>query len=303
MTMNNKGNMDDHIKKIKGKTEAALQMIFTLAGNEEFHNIEMSTIWKLLDTCIIPIITYGAEAWTTTKAEENALHKILDNIIKRIMKTPTTTPSELTTSETGIWDIETQVMRTQIMYYHKIVNTRPKESTLYKVTTDPDNPWKKKITNTLMKINITETEFLEKKKTKKTIATQKLNEYQINKIYKAADNKSKVMDYVWNKTRETICKKPTYMNNITRRECTNIFAVRSRMLKVKGNYKNKYTDKTCRWCKDNMETQEHILKQCAEFKHITQNITYETYFDDDTNMTKIAAETIHNVITKLSGLD
>ena len=29
----------------------------------------------------------------------------------------------------------------------------------------------------------------------------------------------------------------------------------------------------------------NILKQCAEFKDITQNITYETYFDDDTNMT------------------
>ena len=54
MTINNKGTMDDHIKKIKGKTEAALQMIFTLAGIEEFHNIEMSTLWKLLDTCIIP---------------------------------------------------------------------------------------------------------------------------------------------------------------------------------------------------------------------------------------------------------
>ena len=104
-------------------------MIFTLGGNEEFHNIEMSTIWKLLDTCIIPIITYGAEAWTTTKAEENAIQKILDNIIKRIIKPPTTTPSELTTAETGIWDIETQVMKTQIMYYHTIVNIRPKEST------------------------------------------------------------------------------------------------------------------------------------------------------------------------------
>ena len=195
-------------------------MIFTLAGNEEFHNIEMSTIWKLLDTCIIPIISYVSEAWTTTKAEENALQKILDNIIKRIIKTPTTTPSELT-AETGIWDIDTQVMKTQIMY-HKIVNTRPKESTLYKVTINRPsyNPWKKKITNTLMKINITETEFLEKKTKQK----------------QAADNKSKVMDYVWNKTRETICKKPTYMNNMTSRECTNIFAVRSRMLKVKGNY-------------------------------------------------------------------
>ena len=46
-----------------------------------------------------------AEAWTPTKAEEGALQKILDNIIKRILKTPTTTPSELTTADTGIWDI------------------------------------------------------------------------------------------------------------------------------------------------------------------------------------------------------
>ena len=55
----------------------------------------MSTIWKLLDASMIPIITYGAEAWTPTKAEKGALQKILDNIIKRILKTPTITPSEL----------------------------------------------------------------------------------------------------------------------------------------------------------------------------------------------------------------
>ena len=98
------------------------------------------------------------------KTKKNALQKIRDNIIKQILKTPTTTPSELTTAETGIWDIETQLMKT----YHKIVNTRPNESTLYKVTTDPDDQWKKKITNTLMKINIIETEFLgEKTKTNK----------------------------------------------------------------------------------------------------------------------------------------
>ena len=59
----------------------------------------------------------------------------------------------------------------------------------------------------------------------KTIATLKLNDYQINQILKAADIKSKVMDYVWNKTREPISKKPTYINTMTRRECTNIFAV------------------------------------------------------------------------------
>ena len=105
------------------------------------------------------------------------------------------------------------------------------------------------------------TEFLGKppKKQVKTIATQKLNDYEINKIYKAADNESTVMECVWNITRETISKKPTYLNKITHRECTNIFAVRSRMLKVKGNYTTKYTDQIFRWCKDNMKTQEHIL--------------------------------------------
>jgi len=67
--------------------------------------------------------------------------------------------------------------------------------------------------------------------------TQKLKEYQTNKIYDAAEKKSKVQDYIWNKTRETIINKPTYMNNQTRNECANLFALRSRMLKVKGNYK------------------------------------------------------------------
>ena len=75
MTINNEGNMDENIKKIKGKTEAALQTIFILAGSEEFHNMEMSTILKLLDTCIIPIIIYGAETWTTTKQKRTHYRK------------------------------------------------------------------------------------------------------------------------------------------------------------------------------------------------------------------------------------
>ena len=126
----------------------------------------------------------------------------------------------------------------------------------------------------------------ENPKTSKNNCHQKVHEYQINKIYKAADKKSMVMDYVWNKTRETISKKPTYINNMTRRECASIFAVRFRMPNVKGNYKNKYTELTCRWCKNNVETQEHILKQCAEFTHITKNTTYEVYFDDNEKKSK-----------------
>ena len=46
----------------------------------------MDSIWKLLETCIIPIITYGADTWNLNKQETKELDKILDQIIKRIFK-------------------------------------------------------------------------------------------------------------------------------------------------------------------------------------------------------------------------
>ena len=69
MTMNRKENLEAHLNATNGKVEAALQTIFCMAANEEFRNIEMATIWKLINTCLIPILTYGAEAWVPTKAE------------------------------------------------------------------------------------------------------------------------------------------------------------------------------------------------------------------------------------------
>ena len=221
----------------------------------------MDIIWKLFHSCIIPIITYGAEIWTPTKNEEETLQRILNNVLKRILRTPITTPAEIVIAETGIWDIEPQIMKKQLICYHKIKTKGQEENLTNKIALDPKNPWKKIIENTLKKINVNNIDLLEKThKNAKILVNQKLKEYQINKIYNAAGKKSKVEDYVWNKTHETIIQKPTHMNNLTRKECTGIFAVRSRMLKVKGNYKNKYPNPTCRWCTLTNETQEHILK-------------------------------------------
>lgn len=112
MTLNSKGNLDDHLKKIRGKAEAAFQIILSLAGNDEFHKIEMSTIWKLITSCIIPIITYGAEVWIPTKQEVNQADTILQNLLKRLLKLPVTTPKEIVIAETNIWDIETYAKKT-----------------------------------------------------------------------------------------------------------------------------------------------------------------------------------------------
>ena len=148
----NKGTMDDHIKKTKGKTEAALQTIFNIAGNKDFNQLEIKTIWKLVETCIIPTILYAAETWTITKKETEQLQKILDNVIRRILLTPPTTPREILQLETGIWDIESMIHEKQLMYYHKI--TKAKNGLIKNTAMDISTPWNKHIQTTIQKYNL-----------------------------------------------------------------------------------------------------------------------------------------------------
>ena len=138
-TINNKGTMEDHINKLKGKAEATIQTIFNIAGNNNFSKIEMKTIWKLIDTCLIPTLLYATETWTTTKNEINNIQIIFDNIIKRILKTPTTTPSEIIQIETGFLSIESMVHEKQLMYYHRIHNNNKCQTT--DLATNPKTLW------------------------------------------------------------------------------------------------------------------------------------------------------------------
>ena len=74
--MNNKGNLENHIKEIKKKTEAAYQTILTIMGNKCYNNVKLQTAWKLVETCIQPIITYGGETWSLNKIEEKEINRI-----------------------------------------------------------------------------------------------------------------------------------------------------------------------------------------------------------------------------------
>ena len=48
--------------------------------------------------------------------------------------------------------------------------------------------------------------------------------------------------------------------NITQQEAITIFRLRTRMTNVKANFKGKYDDLSCEICKQEDETQQHILK-------------------------------------------
>ena len=103
--INHKKSMKNQISESKRKAEGALQTILTIAGDPTLKGIQMETIWKLIETCIIPIITYACELWDPNKEEKGTINRILDNIIKRVLMVPTSTPRENLYIETGIRDM------------------------------------------------------------------------------------------------------------------------------------------------------------------------------------------------------
>ena len=83
------------------------------------------------------------------------------------------------------------------------------------------------------------------------------------------------------------------MEKCTRIEASTIIAARTRMIDVKGNYKNKYKETMCRWCKIVDETQEHFLEECTEVDRTNiGKIGIEELFEECPNKLKETAKKI-----------
>ena len=71
--INEKTNLKDQIAQIEIKLEAAYQRVLAIAGDRHFKDTKMEAIWKLVTTCLIPIITYVGVAQACGKSFANAL--------------------------------------------------------------------------------------------------------------------------------------------------------------------------------------------------------------------------------------
>ena len=110
-------------------------------GNQHFNNIELETAWKLLETCIQPIITYGGETWEMTKQEEKRINQIQENIIRRILMVPQSTPTESLYIETGLLNITTIVTKNRLNMEKKL-HKHPEKLTSKIMELNTKNGWK-----------------------------------------------------------------------------------------------------------------------------------------------------------------
>ena len=97
-------------------------------------------------------------------------------------------------------------------------------------------------------------------------------------------------------------KRPQYMKQLTRNQASLIFKTRSRMLRIKDNYKKEFPNQTCRACDQQPETQHHILVECNTIHrgdHL--KVQMKEVFDEHVPHLKKTAKKIEDIMNTLEG--
>ena len=288
ITISRDNTLKDHIAEIKGKTEAAYQVMMSITGSTNFKGIEMEAIWQLLEGCLVPIITYAAEAMKFNKSEMKMMNTILDAIIKRILMCPISTPREMLYWETGLLDIEHIIIKNRLMYARKMEkkdNTKLEKAVNWEKSTSWKSAVEKDLNEMGLEIKAGNTEI-------KTAVKKRLEE----KMNREGAGKSKVNYYEAYAQERKVGKRKGYMSKGSRFITSNIFIARSRMIEVKCNYKNKYQNYMCRYCGDNEETQKHIMEECNNIdREQYPKVNEREIFNDFADNYKTTADKIHNI--------
>ena len=167
-------NLKDQIKLIEGKVEAAYQTLLAVAEDREFKGIQMQCIWKLINTCIVPMITYASETWEPNKQEMKKLNQLLDKILRRVLMTPDATPRQALYIETGLLDIETVIDKKRLCMMARL--KQDSSVMMNHVLTNPACKWKKKTREIMEKYNVYEWELAEEKFVTRRIISERIRE-------------------------------------------------------------------------------------------------------------------------------
>ena len=295
--MNHKANLDDHINDLDKKAEAAYQTIIQTTNDANFKGIEMEVIWKLVETCIIPIITYGAETWQPTKQQMKKINTILDNIIKRILRVPNATPRENIYLETRIPDAETIMKRKRLNYYKKIIDTKTQPNLKKTLQTTNPKAWAESARKNLEELGLTQNseEIAQKTKAQWNKMIKDATTEEIMKNIKITANTKSKTRFLHHRMTHNNNQPQPYILKLTRNQTSTIFKARNRMIRIKENYKNEHDNMECRGCGHKQETLIHVMNTCtAIHTNNTHKIHINELFKENINiMREIAKKLTH----------
>ena len=124
MVINKLGNLKDHILELNRKCKVINREINAIGVKHQVGKEEIRVKLKLYETCLMPALLYGLEAWgKIDKDELNEIEKIQGKALKRIFNLPISISYIALIMETAIWPANQRIQYSIMMLYHNIMNS------------------------------------------------------------------------------------------------------------------------------------------------------------------------------------
>ena len=124
MTISTDGLLTEHIKEPNTRCDIINREICAPGPKTQVRKEEVRVKLKLFETCFMPAVLHGMEAWKKlSKAEIQHLEKIQGKVLKWIFSLPTTTPYIGLITETRVWSAEQRINYGSLMLNRNIINS------------------------------------------------------------------------------------------------------------------------------------------------------------------------------------
>ena len=252
--------LNETIKQRKNQVIGLTTELATIISLIDETGLHIETAKKYYETVILPKLLTNAETWNKLTTEDiSELEGIQNRAIKRLLRLPQGTPSQGLLNELGIWNIQTMILFKKLMYLHKISNY-PEENLTRKVLmsqiNQPGTTWFNSLDeeskNLNIKLDLEKIQQISKYTWKKEVK-EKLTIHQ-SKIFMNWSKTSKKCAYM-----QPTEKIQNYLIMTSKENSITILKERLKMTDVRANYKNKYSETSCRICHQVEETSKHLL--------------------------------------------
>ena len=248
----------------KNRGTGIITQIMTKLNDIFFGNyyFQVAFIWR--NTYLISSLLTNSEAWySLNQSDVEILESVDENYLRRIFEAPISTPIEMLYLELGVIPIRfiIQERRLNFLWYilhedeESLINMVLKSQMKNPVNGDWSKSCLKSLEDLEIDLSIEEIERM-KEDNFRSMVRKKTEDSALKYLNKMKGKHSKVMDIS-----HTSLDMQPYLeaSETTIQERKFLFSLRSRMVDVKTNYREKYKDTICPCCKAEEDNQEHLL--------------------------------------------
>ena len=247
--------------------------------------MENTSFKSLTNSLLLSSLLTNCEAWyNLTNEEITKLEQVDEDLLRRVLECPRTTPKEMLYLEMNCIPIRFIIRSRRLNFLHSILHEE-QHSLIYRFLQaqldDPTkNDWGTSVHADLKRLEMSSdlnevreaSVYTFKNDVKKRIVKDSLKYLNHEKA-----SHSKVLHIVHSEMELQDYLSPS--SGLVSLEAKFIFMLRTRMLDIKSNYQGKYSNLNCPICDSQQDTQQHLL-QCQKLKDENEIIKQIPDYDD-----------------------